>query len=147
MTWRARVQAVAEARRASSGTAAALSGFCGAASQITWSSPSRRRAVSATWAWPSCAGLNEPPNRPTRIPGSRWNPSLSAAGRPPSGARLAGPADHILERRELFCADRAARVQTVGGDADLGAEAELAAVGELGRGVDQDDGRVHQLDE
>ena len=29
-----------------------------------------------------------------------------------------------------------------GGDADLGAEAELAAIGELRRGVVQDDGRI-----
>ena len=29
-----------------------------------------------------------------------------------------------------------------GGDADLGSEAELAAVGELGRGVVQHDGRI-----
>jgi hypothetical protein len=34
-------------------------------------------------------------------------------------------------------------VQAGGGDADLAAEAELAPVGELGRGVDQDDGAVH----
>ena len=33
-------------------------------------------------------------------------------------------------------------MQPAGGDADLGAEAELAAVGELGRGVVQHDGRV-----
>ena len=42
----------------------------------------------------------------------------------------------------MFGAHRPARVQAVGGDADLAAEAELAAVGELGRGVDQDDGAV-----
>ena len=33
-------------------------------------------------------------------------------------------------------------MQAVGGDADLAAEAELTAVGELGGGVDQDDGAV-----
>ena len=38
-----------------------FSGFCGETSQITRSSPRRRLAVSATWAWPSWAGLNEPP--------------------------------------------------------------------------------------
>ena len=35
-----------------------------------------------------------------------------------------------------------ARVHLAGGDADLGAHAELAAVGELGRGVVEDDGAV-----
>ena len=38
-----------------------FSGFCGETSQITRSRPRRRRAVSATWACPSWAGLNEPP--------------------------------------------------------------------------------------
>ena len=56
--------------------------------------------------------------------------------------RLAGAAHHILEAGELLDADGAARVQLAGGDADLGAEAELAAVGELGRGIVQDDGAV-----
>jgi hypothetical protein len=37
----------------------------------------------------------------------------------------------------LLDADRAARVHAAGGDADLGAEAEFAAVGELRRGVVQ----------
>ena len=47
-----------------------------------------------------------------------------------------------LKRGELLDADRAARMQAAGGDADLGAEAELAAVGELGRGVVQHDGGI-----
>ena len=58
------------------------------------------------------------------------------------GPQLTGPADLVFERRQLLEADRAARVQLAGGDADLGAEAELAAIGELGRGVVQDDGAV-----
>src|SRR5256885_15562439 len=45
----------------------------------------------------------------------------------------------ILETRQLLDADRSARVETARGDADLGAEPELAAVGELGRRVVQDD--------
>src|ERR1700736_2973498 len=45
----------------------------------------------------------------------------------------------ILEAGELLDADWAAGVEAAGGDADLGAEAEFAAVGELGRGVVQDD--------
>jgi hypothetical protein len=38
-------------------------------------------------------------------------------------------------KRQLLDADRAARMHAAGGDADLGAEAEFAAIGELGRGV------------
>ncbi len=72
-----------------------FSGFCGETSQINRSSPSRRSAVSATWAWPSCAGLNEPPYSPTFIPGDRWNPSRNPPGRPDLGVNLAGPANHM----------------------------------------------------
>ena len=39
--------------------------------------------------------------------------------------------------------DRAAGVEAAGRDADLGAEAEFPAVGELGRGVVQDYRRIH----
>src|SRR6185437_16759233 len=141
----ARAPAIRWARSAVSW--AALSGFCGETSQITRSSFSRRLAVSATWAWPSWAGLNEPPNSPTRIPGSRCRPSRSAPGRPASGTRLAGPANHILVRRQLLRADRSPGVQPVRGDADFGAESELPAVGELGRGVDQHDGAIHEIHE
>ena len=55
---------------------------------------------------------------------------------------LAGAADAVLEAGQLLDADRPARVHAAGGDADLGAHAEFAAVGELGRGVVQDDGAV-----
>jgi len=48
----------------------------------------------------------------------------------------------ILEARQLFEADGAARVHLARGDADLRAHAELAAVGELGRGIVHDDGAV-----
>src|SRR5580704_12912104 len=127
-------------RVARSAVALALfSGFCGETSQITRSSPRRLSAVIAMCAWPSCAGLNDPPSRPTRMPGFRSNPGLSARRPPASRARLAGPVDHIFECRELFGADGAAGMQLVGGDADLGPEAELAAVGELRRGVDHHD--------
>ena len=53
----------------------------------------------------------------------------------------------ILEGAELLDPDRPARVHAPGGDADLGAEAELAPVGELGRGVVQDDRRIDLLQE
>src|SRR5438309_1241344 len=45
----------------------------------------------------------------------------------------------VFEARELLDADRAARMHAPGRDADLGTEAELAAVGKLGRGVVQHD--------
>ena len=64
-------------------------------------------------------------------------PAISA-----SGPRLAVAVHAILEGAELLDPDRPARVDAPGGDADLGAEAEFAAVGELGRGVVQDDRRV-----
>src|SRR6478736_4410981 len=59
-----------------------------------------------------------------------------------SGTNLARAMDAVLEGAELFDADRAARMHAAGGDADLGAEAELAAIGELGRGVVDDDGGI-----
>src|SRR5262249_40821237 len=70
------------------------------------------------------------------------------AGEGESRTRLTGAEDTILEGGELLDAHRAARVHAAGGDADLGAEAELAAVGELGRGVVQHDRRIdlrHEL--
>ena len=55
---------------------------------------------------------------------------------------LAVAADDVLVGRQLAQADRAARVQLLGRVADLGAHAELEAVGEAGRGVGVDDGGV-----
>jgi len=50
--------------------------------------------------------------------------------------------DTIFERRELIYADGATRVQSPGGDADLGAEAKFSAIGKLRRRVMQDNGRI-----
>src|SRR4051794_38204472 len=51
-------------------------------------------------------------------------------------------ADHDpLRRGEFRQAHGPPRVQLLGGDADLGTETELGAVGEGGGGVDGDDGR------
>ena len=66
---------------------------------------------------------------------------------PPLGPCLPVAAHPILERAELLEPDRPAGVHAPGGDADLGAEAELSAVGELGRGVVQDDRRIDLLQE
>src|ERR1700728_690991 len=63
----------------------------------------------------------------------------------PAGAlrpHLPVAAHPVLEAAQLLDPDRPARVHAPGRDADLGPEAELAAVGELGRGVVDDDRRV-----
>src|SRR5690242_6805300 len=59
-----------------------------------------------------------------------------------SKAGLSRAADAIFEARHLLDADRATRMELAGGDADLGAEAEFAAIGELRRGVVQNDRRI-----
>src|SRR5262249_39573163 len=56
-----------------------------------------------------------------------------------SRSDLPRAAHAILEAGQLLDAHRPARMEAAGGDADLGAEAELAAIGELGRGVVQHD--------
>src|SRR5204862_238269 len=50
--------------------------------------------------------------------------------------------DAIFERGQLLNTDRSARMHASRRDADLGTEAKLAAIGELRRGVVQDDGGV-----
>ena len=50
--------------------------------------------------------------------------------------------DAVFERGQLLDTNRAARVHAARRDADLGAEAEFAAIGELRRGVVQDDGAI-----
>ena len=57
-------------------------------------------------------------------------------------ADLAVAEHDALERGEALEPDRAARVQLVGGDADLGAQAVLEAVGEAGRGVHHHRARI-----
>ena len=83
----------------------------------------------------------------------RWHQSplrfiLATIGLPClTGPHLARAPHDVLERGELLDADGPARVQAAGGDADLGAHAELAAVGELGRGVVQHDRAVEAGEE
>ena len=57
-----------------------------------------------------------------------------------SGADLAGAGDDVFVGGEFFEAHGAAGVEFVGRDADFGAHAEFAAVGEAGRGVGVDAG-------
>ena len=128
-----------------------FSGFPGETSSHTWSSRSRRRASSATWRWPSCAGLNDPPNRPTRLrlrspkrgtgswirgvfPTGVFNVTWSRC-RARSGTYLPGAAHQVTVGGKLLQSDRPAGMDAPGGDADLGAETEFAAVAELRGGV------------
>src|SRR6185437_17180698 len=56
---------------------------------------------------------------------------------------LTASADAVFEGGQLFDPNRPARMQPPRRDSDLGAEAEFAAIGELGRGIMQHDRRVY----
>src|SRR3954469_11561427 len=105
----------------------ALCGGSRTGASSTWSSSSCTHASCAHTRWPTWGGLNVPPRMPTRKA---------------SAPDLAHPVDQVLERAQLAQADRPARVQLLRRVADLGAHAELAAVGEAGRRVDVDARRV-----
>ena len=77
---------------------------------------------------PTCGGLNVPPRIPTAVA--------------PVTADVAVALHDVLGRAQLAQADRAAGVELLRRVADLGAHAELAAVGEARRGVDVDAGGV-----
>src|SRR5689334_7241121 len=137
----------------------ALSGFPGLSSHHTRSSFSRFIANWLMARWPACGGLKEPPSRPTRMP-FVWSGIACAAlegdasrtgfnAIPPKRSRpcLPGPVHAIFEAGELLGADGAAGMEFAGGNADLGAEAEFAAIGKLRRGVMQHDRRVHLVEE
>ena len=64
-----------------------------------------------------------------------------------SRPRLPGAVNAIFEARQLLGADRAAGVEFAGGNADLRAEAELAAIGELRRCVVQHDRGIDLVEE
>ena len=80
--------------------------------------------------------------RPLRIAKTRRVPEKPLAGicasrdrlkmRPRSRSGLSGAVNAIFEAGQLLRAHRAPRVEFTGGYADLGAETELAAIGELG---------------
>src|SRR6266849_1883330 len=146
--WRA--SARARAMRSASGARPRvfLSGLPGVTSHHTrsrWSFFIASR-LAARCAW--CGGSKVPPNRPILMPGACGGSRImrgaasSEGAAPGSRAGLAAAEDAVLEGGELLDADRPARMHAAGGDADLGAEAKLAAVGELGRGVVQHDRRV-----
>src|SRR6478735_7942571 len=134
-----------------------LSGLPGVSSHQTRSSFRRLIANRLMARCAACGGLNEPPSRPTRMP-LVWKGMACAAdcdcisrvtaraglrSRP----RLPGAVNAIFEARQLLGADRAAGVEFAGGDADLGAEAEFATVGELRRCVVQHDRRIDFVEE
>src|ERR1700685_2209285 len=68
--------------------------------------------------------------------------SLRIKARRYSRPRLPGAMDAIFETGQLFGADRATGVKSPGGNPDFRAEAEFAAIGELGRCVVQHDRRI-----
>src|SRR5438105_6441024 len=130
-----------------------LSGFPGVTSHHTRSSFSRLIANRLMARWAICGGLKEPPSRPMRMPSVWMGMVLATDGDETDGSfngstadkcsrpRLSGAMDPIFEAGQLLGADRAAGVEFAGGNPDLGAEAELAAVGELRRGGVQQDPR------
>src|SRR5581483_8319928 len=63
---------------------------------------------------------------------------VTAALRP----RLSAAANAVFEAGQLFDPDRSTGVEPSGSNANLRAKTELAAIGELRRGIMQDDGRV-----
>src|ERR1700722_13530982 len=70
-------------------------------------------------------------------------PGVSAC----SGANLARPKDQRAVGRQLLQPDRAAGMNSAGGDANLGAEAEFPTVAELRGRVPQRDRAVHAAEE
>src|SRR6266850_8224267 len=134
-----------------------FSGLPGVSSHQTRSSFRRLIANRLMARCAACGGLNEPPSRPMRMP-LVWKGMACAAdcdcisrvtactGRC-SRPRLPGAVNAIFEARQLLGANRAAGVEFAGGNPDFGAEAELAAVGELRRGVVQHDRGIDLAEE
>src|SRR5438034_245277 len=139
-----------------------FSGLPGVSSHQTRSSFRRLIANRLMARCAACGGLNEPPSRPTRMPlvwngigwladcginGATARAALGTKTRMRSRPRLPGAVDAILEAGQLLGTNRPAGVEFAGGDADLGAEAELAAIGELRRRVMQHDRGVDLVEE
>src|SRR4051794_12161980 len=147
----------ASAMRCSSGRRprVSFSGFPGVTSHHMRSSFSRFMASRLAARCAACGGSKVPPNRPIRIPGAcggrtrRGGCITCAKETVERWARpdLPGAAHAVFEAGELFDADRAASVQLAGGDADLGTETELTAIGELRRGIVQHDRRIDLVEE
>src|SRR3989338_2384481 len=95
-----------------------FSGLPGETSHQTRSSPRDCRHIRVRCRCPSCAGLKEPPRRPT------FSPGVSISRRM-SGTNLTAAAHQIFEARELLDADGSARMELARRDADFRAHAEL----------------------
>src|SRR5882672_8401883 len=134
-----------------------FSGLPGVSNHQTRSSFRRFSANRLMARCAACGGLNEPPSRPMRMP-VVWKGMACAAdcdcitrivacaglrSRP----RLPGAVNAIFEARQLLGADRTAGVEFAGGNPDLRAEAELAAVGELRRCIVQHDRGIDLAEE
>src|SRR4051812_48913653 len=65
----------------------------------------------------------------------------------PLRAHLAAAAHHVLVGSELLDAHWPTGMEAIGRNADLGAHAELAAVGELRGSIVQHDGAIYPLEE
>src|SRR5436190_15454539 len=139
-----------------------FNGLPGVSSHQTRSSLSRLIANRLMARWAACGGLNEPPSRPMRIPlvwngitlladcsinGATAGAALCAKSLRRSRPRLPGAVDAIFEAGQLLGANWPAGVEFAGGDPDFGAEAELAAIGELRRGVMQHDRGIDLVEE
>src|SRR6202041_107124 len=146
----------------SCGARSALSGLPGVTSHHTRSSFKRLIANRLMARCARCGGSNEPPRRPMRMPlayGGRAEATDGEAGEtllnafPAAGSlcasrpRLSVAVNAVFEAGQLFCAHRASGVKSAGGNADLGAEAELAAIGKLGGCIVQHDGRIDLIEE
>src|SRR6186713_1022716 len=129
-----------------------FSGLPGVSNHHTRSSFRRLIANRLMARCAACGGLNEPPSRPMRMPlvwkGMACAADCNCISPVAAGAwlwsrpRLPGAVNAIFKAGQLLGADRAAGVEFAGGNPDLGAEAELAAVGELRRCVVQHDRRI-----
>src|SRR5256885_7977321 len=132
-----------------------FSGLPGVSSHQTRSSFSRLIANRLMARCAACGGLNEPPSRPMRMPvvwkGMACAADCNGINRVTAGMRsrprLPGAVNAVFEARQLLGADRAAGVEFAGGNPDLRAEAELAAIGELCRCVVQHDRGIDLAEE
>src|SRR5512139_475497 len=102
---------------------------CPAGRKTTRSSRKASRSSAASRRWPKWTGSNVPPKRP-------MGESKGSASHVPVAEHDPFPRGEPLEP------DGAARVQLVGGDADLRAQTVLEAVGEARGGVHHDGGGV-----
>src|SRR5271166_4060130 len=125
MKWRLPLVARRTIWRRCSAGASSPSGLCGgddAGTKYTRSSFSISRTSSAERRCPKWIGLKLPPKIPTRI----------------SAPNLARALNEVFVGCQLAQPHRAARMQAVGGNSSLGAEAKFEPIGKTRGGVDID---------